>query len=198
MGTQDRIARIARRTKETNLAVEVNLDGRGLWRGSVGLGFLEHMLELLARHSGIDISVEGGGDLHVDAHHTVEDLGITLGRALAKAAGEKAGMARFGQAAVPMEEALAEAVLDFCGRPYLSFQAELPAQKVGDFDAELTEDFFRALAMHAGFTLHLRLLEGRNTHHIIEALFKALARALGQATRRTAGSDDVLSTKGAL
>jgi imidazoleglycerol-phosphate dehydratase len=164
----------------------------------VGVGFVDHMLDLFARHSRVDLEVRGQGDLHIDQHHLVEDLGITLGQALLQAAGDKQGMARFGQASVPMEETLAECVLDFCGRPFLEFRVELPPGKVGEFDVELTEDFFRALATHAGLTLHLHLKYGRNAHHIIEALFKATARALAQAVALDPGIDGVLSTKGTL
>ena len=198
MSARKRTATVQRKTKETDLSVKVNLDGKGTFKGSVGVGFIDHMLELTARHSRIDLDVKGKGDLHVDAHHMVEDLGLVLGEALAKAAGDKAGMARFGQASVPMEESLVEAVVDFCGRPYLEFRVKLPKGKVGDFDIELTEDFFRALAMNAGLTLHLCLRWGRNSHHIIEALFKATARALAKSVARDTQRKGVLSTKGKL
>lgn len=193
-----RTAEIHRATRETDLRVKLNLDGAGLFSGSVGIGFVDHMLELFARHGGFDLEVAGQGDLHIDPHHTVEDLGITLGQALAQAVGDKAGMARFGQAAVPMEETLAECVLDFCGRPYLEFRVEGLTGKLGGYDTELTEDFFRALAMHAGLTLHLAVPYGRNLHHIVEALFKATARALAQSVAMNPGITGVLSTKGAL
>lgn len=193
-----REATIHRKTKETDIRVSVHLDGAGAFKGSVGVGFIDHMLDLLARHGRLDLDVAGAGDLHIDQHHLVEDLGITLGQALAQAAGDKAGMTRFGQAAVPMEETLAECVLDFCGRPFLEWRVELPAGKVGEFDIELTEDFFRALAMHAGLTLHLTVPYGRNAHHIIEALFKATARALATAVRLDPGIEGVMSTKGKL
>lgn len=198
MTAAPRTAKIHRKTQETDIAVEVNLDGSGAFNGTVGVGFVDHMLNLFARHGRLDLTVQGVGDLHIDAHHLVEDLGITLGQALVKAAGDKAGMARFGQSAVPMEETLAEVVLDFCGRPHLEFHVELPKGKVGDFDIELTEDFFRALAMHAGLTLHLRLHYGRNAHHIVEALFKATARALAQSVAIDPRVQGVLSTKGKL
>jgi len=193
-----RTAEIQRKTKETDIRVKLGLDGVGSFQGGIGVGFMDHMLELFARHGRLDLEVHGQGDMQIDPHHLVEDLGITLGQALAKAAGDKAGMARFGQAAVPMEETLVECVLDFCGRPHLEFRVDLPAGKVGEFDTELTEDFFRALAMHAGLTLHLRLAYGRNAHHIIEALFKATARALAQAVRIDPSVRGVLSTKGTL
>ncbi len=198
MSTRKRAVTVHRKTKETDIQVSVDLDGRGELTGSVGVGFVDHMLELMARHGRFDLEVRGKGDLHVDQHHLVEDLGITLGQALAQAAGDKAGMARFGQAAAPMEETLAECVVDFCGRPHLEFRVELPKGKVGEFDIELTEDFFRALAMHAGLTLHLRLHYGRNAHHIIEALFKATARALAQSVTVDPAIQGVLSTKGKL
>lgn len=194
-----RSATIHRQTRETDIMVTLDLDGQGVFKGTTEVGFVDHMLDLFARHGRLDLEVNGKGDLHIDQHHLVEDLGITLGQALARAAGDKAGMARFGQAAVPMEETLAECVLDFCGRPYLVFPTgQLPKGKVGNFDIELTEDFFRALAMNAGLTLHLRLPYGTNAHHIIEALFKATARALAQAVRIDPGVQGVLSTKGKL
>lgn len=198
MSVPNRTASIHRQTKETNLTMTLNLDGQGIFKGSVGVGFVDHMLDLFTRHGRFDLEVAGQGDLHIDAHHLVEDLGITLGQALVQAAGDKAGMARFGQSAVPMEETLAECVLDFCGRPHLEFRVELPQGKVGDFDIELTEDFFRALAMNAGLTLHLNLHYGRNAHHIIEALFKATARALSQSVAIDPRVHGVLSTKGKL
>lgn len=193
-----RTATIERKTRETQIKLKLALDGSGKFKGSVGLGFMDHMLELMARHGRFDIDVEASGDLHVDAHHLVEDLGIVLGQALKEAAGDKAGMARFGHSSIPMEETLAECVLDFCGRPFLAWKARMPKGKVGDFDIELAEDFFRALAMNAGLTLHLILHYGRNAHHIIEAMFKALARALAQSVRRDPAISGVLSTKGKL
>lgn len=193
-----RQARIHRKTRETDLTVEINLDGSGAFSGTVDIGFLDHMLELFARHGHLDLKVGGKGDLHIDPHHTVEDLGLTLGEALLAAAGDKAGMARFGRAAVPMEETLAECVLDFCGRPYLVLNAEIPLTKLGGFDTELVEDFFRAVAVKAGLTLHLNVPYGRNVHHIIEALFKAFARALAQSVALDPRIKGVLSTKGKL
>lgn len=193
-----RIATIHRKTSETDIEVEINLDGNGAFEGSVGVGFVDHMLELFARHGHFDLKVGGAGDLHIDAHHTVEDLGLTLGEALLQAVGDKAGIARFGQASVPMEETLAECILDFCGRPYLVLDAEIPQTKLGQFDTELVEDFFRAVAMKAGITLHLRVPYGRNAHHIVEALFKAFARALSQSVALDPRVSGVLSTKGKL
>lgn len=193
-----RIATIQRKTSETDIEVEINLDGSGMFEGSVGVGFVDHMLELFARHGHFDLKVGGAGDLHIDAHHTVEDLGLTLGEALLQAVGDKAGIARFGQASVPMEETLAECILDFCGRPYLVLDADIPQTKLGQFDTELVEDFFRAVAMKAGITLHLRVPYGRNAHHIVEALFKAFARALSQSVALDPRVSGVLSTKGKL
>ena len=193
-----RTAKIHRKTKETDIEVTLGLDGTGRFKGSIGIGFVDHMLELLARHGHFDLEVQGQGDLHIDPHHTVEDLGLTLGEALAAAAGDKTGMRRFGQSAVPMEETLAQCVLDFCGRPYLVFNANLPHTRLGDFDTELVEDFFNAVAMKAGLTLHLNVPYGRNAHHIVEALFKAFARALAQSVARDPRVKGVLSTKGKL
>ncbi|MEN6624988.1 MAG: imidazoleglycerol-phosphate dehydratase HisB [Candidatus Sumerlaeia bacterium] len=196
--TKARTASVERNTRETQISMILSLDGSGAYKGSVGLGFMDHMLELLARHGRFDLEVKATGDLHVDAHHLVEDLGIVLGQALKDAAGDKAGMARFGRSSVPMEETLAECVLDFCGRPYLAWKAKMPKGKVGEFDIELAEDFFRAVAMNAGLTLHMILHDGRNAHHIIEAMFKALARALAESVRRDPSIAGVLSTKGKL
>ncbi len=198
MAQPDRNAKIQRKTSETELDVHVDLDGAGQFSGSTGIGFMDHMLELMARHAGINLDIKGKGDLHVDGHHLVEDLGICLGRALRDAVGDKIGMARFGEASIPMEETLASCVLDFCDRPHLEFRVKLPQGKVGEFDIELTEDFFRALAMNAGMTLHLNLHYGRNGHHIIEALFKATARSIAQAVALDSNIKGVLSTKGKL
>ncbi len=196
--SKSRKASIRRKTKETDLKVSINLDGRGTFKGTIGVGFMDHMLDLLARHGLFDLEIQGKGDLHIDPHHTVEDLGITLGQALLAAAGDKAGMKRFGQASVPMEETLGECVLDFCGRPHLVFHAKIPRGKLGEFDTELVEDFFRAVAMNAGLTLHLNVPYGRNAHHIVEALFKSFARALAQSVSLDSRIQGVLSTKGKL
>ncbi len=193
-----RVGTAHRATKETDLEVRIDLDGRGELRGSIGVGFMDHMLDLLCRHGRLDLTLSGRGDLHVDPHHTIEDLGLTLGEALAAAAGDKVGMARFGQAAVPMEETLAECALDFCGRPHLELRGRIPRTRLGEFDTELVEDFFRAVAMKAGLTLHLRVAYGRNAHHVVEALFKAFARALAQSVTLDPRIEGVLSTKGKL
>lgn len=194
----DRTAAVRRETKETQIAVEINLDGTGVFQGSVGVPFFEHMLDLLAKHSLTDLKIAGKGDIEIDAHHTVEDTGIVLGKALAAALGDKTGITRYGSALLPMDETLARCALDLCGRPYLHFQAETTAERAGSFDAELAEEFFRALAMNAGITLHLELLYGKNTHHVVEALFKAFARALRQAAALDPRVTGVPSTKGAL
>jgi imidazoleglycerol-phosphate dehydratase len=154
------------------------------------------MMNLLARHSLIDIELSGKGDVDIDAHHTVEDAGITLGQAIKAALGDRAGIERYGEAYVPMEESLARCVLDMCNRPYFAFDADIPKARVGDFDAELGEEFFRALALNAGITMHLTILRGGNVHHMLEALFKATGRALGKAVARNPRIHGVLSTKG--
>ena len=195
-----RTAEVVRNTKETDLRVRVALDGRGDASVRTGIGFFDHMLEALARHALLDLAVEARGDLHVDGHHTVEDTGIALGQALAKALGDRAGIRRYGHALVPLDDALVRAVIDVSGRPYLSYQIDIPKwQMLGDFDVFLTPEFFRALVQHAGLTVHLDLLRGDNPHHIVEAAFKAFARALDAATAldpRIAGV--VPSTKGSL
>jgi imidazoleglycerol-phosphate dehydratase len=193
-----RHARVDRKTKETQIAIEVDLDGGGSARADTGVGFLDHMLDLLARHSGLDLAVSARGDLRVDDHHLVEDTGIVLGQALKEALGDKKGLVRYGSATVPMDEALVMCALDLGGRPYLAYGLELPAKRVKQFDVELIEEFFRALVNSAGLNLHLRQLAGRNTHHIIEGAFKAFARALGQAVEVSARVKGVPSTKGVL
>jgi len=194
-----RRAEIARATAETRITATVDLDGSGSATVATGIGFLDHMLTALARHGLFDIALTAEGDLQVDFHHTVEDTGIVLGRAVAKALGEKRGIARYGAALVPMDEALAEAAIDISGRPFLAWSVTFPAQKVGGMDTELFAEWFRAFAMNAGLTLHVTLKAGANSHHIAEACFKALARALRAAVAedpRLAGA--VPSTKGVL
>ncbi|HEY7637455.1 MAG TPA: imidazoleglycerol-phosphate dehydratase HisB [Gemmatimonadales bacterium] len=194
-----RIGEIRRRTKETNLHVRVDLDGRGEAQVRTGIGFFDHMLEALARHALLDLTVEGKGDLQVDGHHTVEDTGIALGQALAQALGDRAGIRRFGDALVPLDEALVRAVVDVSGRPFLSYNIEIPKwQMLGDYDVFLTPEFFRALVLNAGLTAHLDLMRGDNPHHIVEAAFKAFARALDAATRLDPRVSGVPSTKGSL
>ena len=192
-----RNASCKRVTGETDISMELNLDGTGCAAVATGHAFFDHMLDLLARHSLMDLTLQARGDLEVDAHHTVEDVGIVMGAAIAQAVGDKAGIARYGSFAVPMDESLAFACLDISGRPYLVFRAEFPQDKMGDYDACLTEEFFRALAFHAGITLHLYSPYGGNSHHKAEALYKAAGHALRLAAAQT-GSNAVLSTKGTL
>lgn len=193
-----RTATIERVTGETAITISIDIDGSGQTQAATGIGFFDHMLILLGRHGLFNLNVEAKGDLYVDGHHTVEDTGIVLGQALAGALGDKAGIKRYGTAFVPMDEALAMVSLDISGRPYLVFDAVLPNEQTGQFDSELTEEFLRALCVHAGLTLHVRLLSGKNTHHIIEAIFKALGRALDEATRQDDRIKGVMSTKGML
>lgn len=194
-----RVGEIKRKTNETNLHVRVDLDGRGVGRVATGIGFFDHMLESLARHALLDLTVEAHGDLHVDGHHTVEDTGIVLGLALAEALGDRAGIRRFADSIVPLDEALVRCVLDVSGRPYLSYHIEVPKwQMLGDYDVFLTPEFFRALVLNAGLTVHLDLIRGDNPHHIVEAAFKAFARSLDTATSLDPRVTGVPSTKGAL
>jgi imidazoleglycerol-phosphate dehydratase len=193
-----RHARVDRKTKETQIAIELDLDGKGGACIDTGIGFFDHMLDLVARHSGIEMAVSARGDVHVDDHHLVEDTGIVLGQTLKEALGDKVGLVRYGSATVPMDESLVMCALDLGGRPYLAFGLELPAKRVKQFDVQLVEEFFRALVNSAGMNMHLRQLAGRNTHHIIEGAFKAFARALGQAVEVSARVKGVPSTKGTL
>ena len=194
----DRTAEIARETAETRIRLRLDLDGTGASDINTGVGFLDHMLELFAKHGFFDLEIHAEGDLHVDAHHTTEDVGICLGQALQKAVLDKAGMQRFGSFTVPMYESLAKVDLDVCGRPYLYYETPLASGKVGDFDIELTEEFFHGLVNHSGTTLHINVPYGTNQHHIIEAIFKAVAKALHIATRLDERITGVLSTKGSL
>jgi len=194
-----RAASVKRATKETDIEVTVDLDGKGVSDVSTGIGFFDHMLDLLARHSRIDIAVKAKGDLHIDHHHTTEDVGIALGQAVKKAAGDLKGITRYADVHVPMDEALARVAIDVSGRPFLVFKAKFGRDKVGAFDTELVQEWFQAFAMNAGITLHVEVLYGSNDHHIAEACFKALARALRAAFAidpRAAG--EVPSTKGTL
>jgi imidazoleglycerol-phosphate dehydratase len=189
----------SRQTKETNVRVRLALDGSGRATVGTGIGFFDHMLEALARHALYDLDVVATGDLHVDAHHTVEDVGIVLGQALSRALGERGGIRRYGDATVPLDDALARVVVDVSGRPYLAFHADPPTwQKLGDYDVALTPEFFRAFATHGGLTLHVDLLRGQNAHHVVEAVFKATARALGEATTVDPRVRGIPSTKGTL
>ncbi len=194
-----RVGDCRRDTRETSLRVRLTLDGTGQAACATGIGFFDHMLEAFARHGLFDLTVEGVGDLHVDGHHTVEDTGIVLGQALAEALGDRAGIRRYGEATVPLDDALVRAVIDVSGRPYLSYQIEIPKwQMLGDYDVFLTPEFFRALVTHAGLTVPLDLLRGDNPHHIVEAAVKAFARALDQATSLDPRVVGVPSTKGVL
>jgi len=193
-----RAATERRKTKETDVSVSLDLDGQGRTSPATSIGFLDHMLDLFGRHAGFDLEVRATGDTHVDAHHTVEDVGICLGKALAAALGDKRGIRRFGFASVPMDEALADVSQDISGRPFLVFNAAFPTEKTGVFDAQLVEEFLRALAVNAGLTLHVRVPCGRDTHHMAEAIFKALARALREAVAVDPRVSDVPSTKGVL
>ena len=193
----ERIGEIKRTTKETDIYVKINLDGTGRSQVSTGVGFFDHMLISFAKHGLFDLEVKVNGDLEVDAHHTIEDTGIVLGKAFKQALGDRAGIERYGHAMIPMDEALGFCAVDVSGRPYLVFDAVFPQERVGDFDTCMAEEFFRALSDNAGFTLHLRCPYGKNAHHMIEALFKACAHALCDATAENS-TGTALSTKGTL
>ncbi len=197
--TQPRRAQIKRETAETSINLTLDLDGSGQARIATGVPFLDHMLTLFARHSGADLEIAAQGDIEVDFHHTVEDLGICLGQALSRALGDFSGIARYGEALIPMDETLCGAVVDISKRPFLVFNIAITAPKVGKLDSELMEEFFRAFAVHGGLTLHLNLNYGKNQHHIFEAAFKACAHALRRAwTQPEELAGKVLSTKGTL
>ena len=194
-----RKASVTRKTAETEISVEIDLDGTGLFDNQTGVGFFDHMLDQLSRHALIDMTVRASGDLHIDDHHTVEDTGIALGQALREAIGVKRGIRRYGSCLLAMDDALLRAALDLSGRPFLVWNVDLPTEKIGSFDTELVREFFQAFATHGGITLHVDSLHGVNSHHIAEAAFKSVARALRDALEadpRTA--DAVPSTKGAL
>ena len=191
-----RTANISRKTKETAIELSLDLDGKGAADICTGVGFLDHMLNLFAAHSRMDLTLRCDGDLSVDPHHSIEDIGIALGLALKEALGEKKGIARYGSALIPMDEALAEAAIDLSGRAFLVFNADFSVDRIGEFPTEMTEEFFRALAFNAGFTLHLNVRCGKNNHHIAESLFKAFAHALKAAVRKE--GEEILSTKGVL
>ena len=196
--TQSRVAVISRQTKETNVRVRLELDGRGAAEINTAIPFLDHMLELFTRHGLFDLEVECQGDLQIDDHHSVEDVAICLGQAFLQALGDKAGIGRYGAALVPMDEALCRAVVDLSGRFYLVYEVKTDRQVIGNFSVELAEHFWRSFADSLRCNLHIDLLRGRNTHHILEATFKATARALRQAVERDPRIDGVLSTKGVL
>ena len=193
-----RLARVHRKMKETDVRVELNLDGSGKSKIAIGLPFLEHMLELFAKHGLFDLQVTCDGDLQIDDHHSVEDIAITLGQALSQALADKAGINRYGEAIVPMDEALCRAVIDLSGRFYLVYEVTTKRKMIGNFSVELAEHFWRSFAETAKFNLHIDCLRGRNTHHILEGTFKASARALRQAVERNNRVSGVLSTKGSL
>ena len=195
----NRTAEVTRNTKETQIRVKLNLDGKGVAKLATGLPFLEHMLEQVARHGMLDLDIEAKGDLHIDAHHTVEDIGITLGQAFAKAVGDKAGIRRYGHAYVPLDEALSRVVIDFSGRPGLEYHVQYARALIGEFDVDLMREFFQGFVNHAQVTLHVDNLRGDNAHHQCETIFKAFARALrmaAEADARSAGA--IPSTKGSL
>ena len=194
-----RTAEVVRNTKETQIRVRVELDGSGMARLATGIPFLEHMLDQVARHGMLDLEVEARGDLQVDAHHTVEDIGITLGQACARAVGDKAGLTRYGHAYVPLDEALSRVVIDFSGRPGLEYHVEFARGLIGEFDVDLVHEFFQGFANHAQVTLHIDNLRGENAHHQCETIFKAFARALRMALAPDARSEGAIpSTKGSL
>jgi imidazoleglycerol-phosphate dehydratase len=194
-----RKAEIRRATAETDISVEIDLDGNGVYENRTGVGFFDHMLDQLARHALIDMKVAATGDLHIDDHHTVEDTGIALGQALTKAMGDKRGIRRYGACLLPMDDALLRAALDLSGRPYLVWNVAMPTPKIGTFDTELVREFFQAFSTHGGITLHVDLIHGINSHHIAEAAFKAVARSLRDALEvDPRKADAVPSTKGTL
>lgn len=194
-----RTATISRTTAETQITVDINLDGSGSYDNETGVGFFDHMLDQLARHSLIDMTIRAKGDYHIDDHHTVEDTGIALGQALAQALGDKKGINRYGECHLPMDDAQVRCALDLSARPFLVWNVELPTQKIGTFDTELVREFFQAFSTHGGITLHIDQLHGFNSHHIVEAAFKAVARALRVAVETDPRKADAIpSTKGAL
>ncbi len=193
-----RTAEMSRKTKETDINLTLNLDGKGNNNIDTGIGFFDHMLEGFAKHGFFDLDVKIDGDLRVDGHHTVEDCGIVLGEAIKKALGDKAGIRRYGHFTLPMDEVLVLCAVDLCGRPYLNFNYEFKAPMVGDFDTELVHEFFYAVSYSAGMNLHIKVLDGGNAHHVIEAMFKAFAKALDMATGLDVRNSGVLSTKGTL
>ena len=194
----ERRAAVVRETKETKIKLTLNLDGSGKADISTGIGFFDHMLEGFTRHGMFDLSLHVNGDLHVDSHHTIEDTGIVLGQAIREALGDKKGIRRYGARILPMDEVLVISAVDLCGRPYLSFEAEFTAERLGEMDTEMAKEFFYAISYSASMNLHIRQLAGENSHHIIEGMFKAFAKALDKATIEDPRITDVLSTKGSL
>ncbi|MCR5467964.1 MAG: imidazoleglycerol-phosphate dehydratase HisB [Lachnospiraceae bacterium] len=194
----ERVAEVERKTRETNISLKLGIDGKGVSDIETGIGFFDHMLEGFARHGFFDLKAKVEGDLVVDCHHTIEDTGIVLGEAIKKACGEKNGIKRFGSCILPMDETLVLCAIDLSGRPYLSFEHEFTTDRVGYFDTEMVKEFFYAISYNAGMNLHIKVLSGSNNHHIIEAMFKAFARALDEATQIDTRIEGVLSTKGSL
>ena len=195
---QPRTASVVRNTKETKIKLDLNLDGSGEYEITTGIGFFDHMLAQVAKHGLFDVNLTAIGDLEVDAHHTVEDTGIVLGQAIKKALGEKIGINRYGNATIPMDEALAMAAIDLGGRPYLRYKVDLGKTKIGNFDTELIQEFFQAVAIQSGMNIHIHLLDGQNLHHCVEAVFKAFGRALSMAVKIDERTSGVPSTKGIL
>jgi len=193
-----RVASIERNTKETQISLSINLDGTGVAELNSGIPFLDHMLQQIARHELVDLTIDAKGDLDIDSHHTVEDIGICLGETIREAIGDKAGIVRYGHAYVPLDEALSRVVLDFSGRPDLEYHVDFPKEMVGSFDVDLFKEFFQAVANHARISLHIDSLRGRNNHHIIETVFKAFGRALRMAVENDPRQSGIPSTKGAL
>ena len=193
-----RTSQVERNTKETRIQLELNLDGTGAFEIQSGIGFFDHMLTQISYHGGFDLKLKAHGDLDVDSHHTIEDVGLTLGEAIKKALGERRGIRRYGEATIPMDEALASVVIDLGGRPYLVCKAELGKGRLGGFDLEMLPEFFRAVSVQAGMNIHIHLLEGENLHHAVEAIFKAFGRALAAAVRIDEQMTEVPSTKGVL
>ena len=193
-----RIGTVSRKTKETDIFIKLNLDGDGTTEISTGIGFFDHMLNGMARHGFFDLKVAMPGDLEVDCHHSIEDAGIVLGTAIREAAGDKRGIRRFGSCILPMDETLVLCAVDLSGRPYLSFDAVFPTERIGDMDTEMVKEFFYAVSYAAGMNLHIKVLDGGNSHHMAEAMFKAFGRALDEATAKDPRIGDVLSTKGTL
>ncbi len=193
-----RSAQIKRTTKETDITISLNIDGKGKAKVDTGVGFLDHMLTLWAAHGMFDLDIRASGDIHVDYHHTVEDVGIGLGMAISRAIKELKGINRYGFQVIPMEEALCEVAIDLCNRPFLVFNCVFPTEKIGAFDTELVEEFLRAVVVNCGITLHVNVRYGKNSHHIAEAIFKAMGRAMDQATSKNKRIEGVPSTKGLL
>lgn len=193
-----RTSKLKRTTKETDISIALNLDGNGNASIDTGIGFFDHMLEGFAKHGFFDLDCKVKGDLHVDGHHTVEDTGIVLGNCIKQAVGDKKGIRRYGYFILPMDDALALCAVDLCGRPYLNFECEFPTERVGYLDTELVREFFYAISYSAGMNLHIKILSGNNAHHMIEAIFKAFAKALDMAVSAEPRTTEVLSTKGSL